>query len=204
VNHEPFKNVAEGIQSIVTSVALIAGGIWAFWRFVLTREGQPLIEPDLDIVFVHKQNGRWIIEIVAILENKGKARLDIKEFVFELRYALPKDHVEGNQVLVPDIFDLKTELNFPPHSELKDAWLKDDETIFLEPGVRQRHSVSASLPAEATIALAAIEFWYPNKESEMAVKITAVPKSHELPLPQTPPCDNRFVTTLRRWLRGPQ
>jgi hypothetical protein len=37
VNHEPFKNVAEGIQAVVTSVALIAGGIWALWRFVLTR-----------------------------------------------------------------------------------------------------------------------------------------------------------------------
>jgi hypothetical protein len=53
MNHEPFKNVAESIQSIITSVALIVGGIWAAWRFVLNREGKALIEPELDIVFVH-------------------------------------------------------------------------------------------------------------------------------------------------------
>jgi hypothetical protein len=203
VNHEPFKNVAEGIQAIVTSAALIAGGIWALWRFVLTREGLPRIEPDLDLVFVHKQNKRWIVEIVAMLENKGKARLSIKEFVFELRYGLPTDEIESGRILVEDMFDVKAELNFPAHSEVKDAWLKNDETIFLDPGVRQRHSLVASLPEEATIALAAIEFWYPNKESELAVKLAAVPKSNELPVPQTPPSGNRFVATLRQWLRGP-
>jgi hypothetical protein len=177
VNHEPFKNVAEGIQAIVTSVALIGGGIWALWRFVLTREGQPLIQPELDIVFLHKQNGRWIVELVAVLENKGKARLTIKEFVYELRYGLSTDDVVSEGVLVEDMFELKTELNFPPYSEVKGAWLKDKQEIVIDPGVRQLHSFITSLPGEATTALAAIEFWYPNKESELEVKFVVVPKN---------------------------
>lgn len=45
-----------------------------------------------------------------------------------------------------------------------------------QPGVQQRHRLVASLPEEATTALVTIEFWYPNKESELEVKITAVPK----------------------------
>jgi hypothetical protein len=174
--HEPFKNVTAGIQAIVTSLAVIAGGIWAFWRFVRTREGHPVIQPELDIRFVHRKNGRWLVELVLILDNKGKARLKIEEFIFELRYGLPTDDVERGCVLVEDMFSLRTELNFPAHSEVKREWLKNDETIFLEPGVRQRHSLVLSLPEEATIALAAIEFWYPNGESELEVKFVTVPK----------------------------
>jgi hypothetical protein len=56
VNHEPFKNVAEGIQAVVTSVALIAGGIWALWRFVLTREGMPLIQTELARYIIGNNN----------------------------------------------------------------------------------------------------------------------------------------------------
>jgi hypothetical protein len=177
VNHEPFKNVAEGISSIVTATALISGGIWACWRFVITREGKPLIQPELDIVFVHKQNDRWIVELVAFLENKGKARLEIKKFSFDLRYALPADDIQTNTILVPDVFQSQKDLKYPTHSEVMGQWLEDDETIILEPGIRYRHSQTASLPDQASTALFAIEFQYPDGETEMEAKFTAVPKT---------------------------
>jgi hypothetical protein len=177
LNHEPFKNVAEGIQSIITSAALIIGGVWAAWRFVLTREGKALIEPELDIVFVHQQNGRWIVELVAVLNNKGKARLQIRNFAFELRYSLPKDDVETGTILIPDVFHSQKELKFPAHLELKGSWMDDDETIILEPGVRYRHSISTSVPNEATVLFATIQFDYPDGDSEMEVKIIAPPQN---------------------------
>jgi hypothetical protein len=43
-------------------------------------------------------------ELVAFLENKGKARLEIKKFKFDLRYALPADDIEANAILIPDVF----------------------------------------------------------------------------------------------------
>jgi hypothetical protein len=185
LNHEPFKNLAEGIQSIVTSVALIVGGIWAGWRFVLTREGKALIEPELDIIFVQQQNGRWIIELVAVLNNKGRAQLRIRNFGFELRYSVPEDNIESGAILIPDVFHSQKELKFPAHLELKGSWLDDDETIILEPGVRYRHSISTSVPNEATAVLATIQFEYPDGDSEMEVKFIAPPGTNELSLPQT-------------------
>jgi hypothetical protein len=120
----------------------------------------------LDIVFVHKQNGRWFVDLVAFLENKGKARLEIEKFAFELRYSLPGDIANTNTVLVPDMFDLKDGLNFPIHVELKQPWLSDDDSIFLDPGVRIRRSLVTSLPEEATTALFAIQFEYPRGKRE--------------------------------------
>jgi len=34
----------EAVQALVTSVALVVGGGWALWRFVLQREGRAKIE----------------------------------------------------------------------------------------------------------------------------------------------------------------
>lgn len=72
VHHEAFKNVAEGIQSIITSVALVIGGIWACWKFVLTRGATPKVDLDVDVSFVHKQGAKWIIEGVAMVKNPGR------------------------------------------------------------------------------------------------------------------------------------
>jgi hypothetical protein len=180
-NYERFKNLAEGFQAFVTSLAIIIGAIWAYFRFRLFREGMPLIQIDLDIVLVHRQNGRWLVDLVAFLENKGKARLEIEKCDFELRYSLPGDTVDANTVLVPDMFVIKNGLNFPIHLELKEPWLRDDESIILNPGVRMRHSLLTSLPEDATTALFAIEFEYPKgeKESEMDARLIAIPRDFQ-------------------------
>ena len=180
VNHEPFKNLTESIQAIVTSLAIVVGGIWAYFRFRRTREGRPLIQTDLDIRFVYNQNGRWFVDLVAFLENKGKARLEIQKFDFEFRYSLPGDTATANTVLVPDMFDLEDGLKFPMHLEVKGPWLTPDDSIFLEPGVRIRHSLLTSLPEDATTALFAIQFDYPKNgkdiETEADARLVAVPK----------------------------
>ena len=68
-----FKNVAEGVQAIVTFAVLIGGAFWAFFRFRRTREGMPLIQIDLDVIFVYKQKGRWFVDLVAFLEKQGQS-----------------------------------------------------------------------------------------------------------------------------------
>jgi hypothetical protein len=138
----------------------------------------PLIQIEADIVFVHKQNGRWFVELVAFLENKGKARLEITKADFELRYSLAEDTADAEAVLVPDMFDIKDGLKFPPHLELKEPWLTGGDSILLDPGVRARHSLVASLPDAATTALFAIEFEYPkgDRESESDARLKAVPQ----------------------------
>jgi hypothetical protein len=122
-----------------------------------------------------RQNGRWILELVAILNNKGKVQLQIRKFTFELRYSLPEDAVDGGTILIPDVFQSQKELNFPSHLELKQEWMEKDETIILEPGIQCRHSISTSIPETATTVFATIEFEYPDGDSEMDVKFAAVP-----------------------------
>jgi hypothetical protein len=91
VHYESFKNLTASIQSIITSVALVGGGIWAYWRFVLNRESAQKVDVDIDVTFVIKQGDNWIVEGVALVNNPGNVRLDFKEFTYELHYALLSD-----------------------------------------------------------------------------------------------------------------
>jgi hypothetical protein len=73
VHYESFKNFTASIQSIITSVALVGGGVWAYWRFVLNRESAHKVDVDVDVTFVLKQGDNWIIEGVASVKNPGNS-----------------------------------------------------------------------------------------------------------------------------------
>jgi hypothetical protein len=72
VHYESFKNFTASIQSIITSVALVGGGVWAYWRFVLNRESAHKVDVDVEVTFVLKQGDNWIIEAVAAGEKSGE------------------------------------------------------------------------------------------------------------------------------------
>ena len=97
MNHEPFKNVAEGIQSITTSLALFGGGVWAYWRFVLNRESAHKVDLDADVTFVRKQGDNWVIEGVAWVKNPGNVRLDFKEFTMNSTMRCPPTTFRGKR-----------------------------------------------------------------------------------------------------------
>ena len=70
------------MESVITSLALIGGGSWALWRFVLTRESATKVDLDVDLSFIRKQGANWIVEGVALVKNPGSVRLDFKAFTY--------------------------------------------------------------------------------------------------------------------------
>ena len=177
MNHEPFKNITEGIQSVITSLALIGGGSWALWRFVLTRESATKVDLDVDLSFIRKQGANWIVEGVALVKNPGSVRLDFKAFTYELHYALSSDNF-GNEAGEEGIAKQTTLRADTFRSKFKHSWLEDDEYMFLEPGERSRYSFLASLPADTTMVLLLCEF-YDTKEHVESVR-------RSYPVPATP------------------
>jgi hypothetical protein len=78
------KDLATIIQSIVTPVGLMIGGVWAYRRYVLEESNYPHLQTSAEINFVGLQGDYWIVELVAIIENKGKVPQRIKTFEFDL------------------------------------------------------------------------------------------------------------------------
>jgi hypothetical protein len=163
---EEFNHLAGGISSIATTLALIVGGIWTYRRFVRTREAYPKIEFTVDLAFVRKQGGFWVVEAIANMENKGLVRHSIRKFTFDLRYMLPSDAVEVSAPFLAVV----------PHKASEGSWLPPDWNFtFIEPGLRTRYSCVARIPEQATMALIHGKFYYSDKLFHTADKLFAVP-----------------------------
>lgn len=68
-----LKSLAATFQSVATGVSFAVIGIWVWLRFLRQQERYPNVEFSADVNFIGLQGEWWIVELVAILENKGKA-----------------------------------------------------------------------------------------------------------------------------------
>jgi hypothetical protein len=178
VDYADFNDLANGLSSIATIVALAIGAIWTYQRFVRTREANPRIEFTVDIAFVTIQNGHWVAEAIAFLQNKGLVRHDITIFSFEVRYLLGGDPVEAkNGFLV-----------YIPNQGSEGSWLpKGWGNTFIEPGLMTRYSALIRIPSDATAVLIHGRFLYADNDWHTADKLVAVPISAQQVAPADVP-----------------
>lgn len=163
-----FKDLAAGISSCTTALAVVGGGLWALWRFVLTRGAHPKIEFEVDVNFVRLQGDFWIVEAIANIHNKGLVRHRSPEFTFSIRYLTASDPVKPDDRFLVCL----------PHRAAKGSWLPDKrDKTFVEPGVHTRYSAPARIPKDATTVLIHGKFHYENREWHTADKLLAVPSS---------------------------
>jgi hypothetical protein len=94
---ELIKDWSSIAQSIVTALSFIVGGWWVYRKFVRAQEKYPNIEFSADINVIGEQGGSLIVELIAYVENKGKAQHEMKEFNFDLNALLPQDPVLADQ-----------------------------------------------------------------------------------------------------------
>jgi hypothetical protein len=163
---EDFDHLASGLSALATIVALVVGGVWTYQRFVRTREANPKIEFEVNIAFVARQNGFWIAEALAFIENKGLVRHDITKFTFSVRYLLPTDSIEAKEGF----------LAYVPHDGGSGSWLPPDwGNTFIEPGLRTRYASLIRVPAEASAVLIHGKFYYPDGDWHTSDKLVPAP-----------------------------
>jgi hypothetical protein len=161
---EFLKNVSAAIQSLVTSMALVVGGAWAYTKFRYRREKDPRAECDVELNFVGLQDGRVLVEVSAYVENKGSVRHPVQDFTITLRYLLDSDPVvDGSE-------QVKFQPNFP-HAIKRELW----KETYIDPGLRYRNSYIAALPADATFVLVFGRFYYGNEKFTVQ-RLFKVPK----------------------------
>src|SRR5215207_8765415 len=77
---EEWKNLAAATQSAATIASFVVGGIWVYTKYIRQQERYPNIEFSADVQFIGVQDGFWITELIATVENKGKAQHRMEEF----------------------------------------------------------------------------------------------------------------------------
>ena len=155
-----WKELSDIVSNVVTAIGVLVGGGWALWKFGIQREAHAKIEFDLDLKVLGRQDKQFLVEIAAIVHNKGLVRHWLQDFRFDLLY-LPKsaeiqcgDARINEQVLFQPLF--KKRYWIPPD------WISS----FIDPGVRQRYTYISSVPDDASYILVFAIFKYPDEESE--------------------------------------
>jgi hypothetical protein len=146
-----IKDIAQTFQSLMTGLGVIAAGAWAYHRYILEENRYPHIETSAEIAPIGKKDGYWIVELQAILVNKGKVQHKIEKFGFDLNALYASDTVNtskkwGNQV------------DFP-HEVAKGSFIpKTFEYFVIGPGVTSKYSYVARVPREATFLI--LHCWF--------------------------------------------
>jgi len=165
---EDFNHVAGAIGSLATVVALGIGAYWTYTRFIKQRENFAFIEFTVDMNFVGRQGGSWIVELIAYLENKGKVQHRFSDLSFDLAALFRHDQLQSNSELYGGqaIF---------PHEIARRPWIPAG-SYFIEPGLKNKYSYVARVPEEATFLILHGRFTYENQPaSHTAERTAAVP-----------------------------
>ena len=168
---EDWKNIASALQSLTTIVSFVIGGIWVYLRFIRQQEKYPNIEFLADIIFIGTQDDWWVAEIIATIDNKGKAQHKMSEFRFDLKALFGDDKVDvspewGGQVHFPR---LVANGSFLPERL---------DFFFIDPGTKAKYSYIARIPKLATFVILHCWFRYTDERNyrHIAEKTIAVPK----------------------------
>src|SRR5215213_9429476 len=103
---EEFKKLASSIQALTTALSIIVAGWWAYNRFIRQQENHPNLQFVADINLIGKQNNEWLVELIAIVENKGKVQHKMSNFTFVLDALYSSDQLISS-------FKWRGQINFP-------------------------------------------------------------------------------------------
>lgn len=163
--------------------AILLGGVWVLYIFLIKRERFPKVEFNLDLNIIERTSSIIIIEFVALIENKGTVRhkIDLSSFILKIRYITKDDFVNlSNYTKIPfkdnlgamstiDYFSLNFPHTIKPELDQPDEiyWIpKEWDYIFIDGGSKQKISLPLTIPIEARIILLKSEFKYKDKQSD--------------------------------------
>lgn len=187
---EEFNSFAGGIQSLVTAAALIVGAWWAYWKFVLQGERHAHIETSAEIEFIDFHDGAWIVELRAVLTNKGKVEHRVAQFGFDLNALFQEDELATSE-------EWGGQVDFP-HEIVTGSFLPSSFQFFaVGPGVTARYSFVAKVPREARSLMLHCRFSYLDRPTfahtmERTVKVPEVATASRVlpPAPAAGPSQN--------------
>lgn len=171
---EEWKNVAAATQSVATIASFGIGGVWVYSKYIRQQERYPNIEFTADVQLIGVQADYWIAELIAIVDNRGKAQHRMKNFFFDLsavqRGAVPQPSDRwGGQVDFP--IPLASGSFLPAQLDF----------FFVDPGVKAKYSYIARIPLSAGAVILHCRFKYADarKYGHTAERTVAIPPSED-------------------------
>ena len=153
---------------------MVIGGVWVIWKFSIQRESHPKVEFDLDCEFIGNQDGQKIIQLTALVQNKGTVRhlINGKSFLYRIRYLNSSDGIVNGFGIKDKYGKIRkiNQVNFynslVVNGQNTNMWVPNYSYTFIDPGVIQRYRVVVALPDNAEFLMVQSWFNYRDHESD--------------------------------------
>ncbi len=104
------KIITEIIESIISTLAIIVGGYWAYLKFIRKRESFPRADIEHKIFYKLIGNGKRLVHLSVIIKNIGEVLLSISSADIRINRIFPlseelKNKLEKNQQLILEGFN---------------------------------------------------------------------------------------------------
>lgn len=134
-----LKDIAAIIQSSVTAVAIVAGGIFAYYKLQLFRDLEPHLTITHEISHRSLSDSYVHIAVTADLHNTSKVHIDILTYTFQLQEVAPASDEEVER-LYNEVFEDRHEdyLQWPVIGEIE--LNKETGEMIIEPGETHRET----------------------------------------------------------------
>lgn len=164
-----IKEIVEIIESIAKTIGLFIGAIWVYLKFIRNRENHPKIEFNVDVRLLGSQNEKLIIEIIAVVENKGLVRHWINDFTCDVLILKATDLVEhGDERINHQIlFNKNNPIKSNGESKRERIiWIpKDWYDTFIDSGIKQQYTYLTGVPDTTTFISIYSQFIYQDIKS---------------------------------------
>jgi hypothetical protein len=147
--------------AVGTAIVTTFSAAWILFRFLLRREAEPGAELDLDVEFVGRQEGQWLIEVVAKLTNKSSVRHGYREFRVVVRYLLPTDKITDG----PDKANYQLLCKNTIDERIAKQTRYFANAAYIDPGLTFRHSYVTFIPENVTFILVQLRLLFKRRDS---------------------------------------
>ena len=130
VGHLALDFALSGIQSAITSVAIVVGGAFALLKLQVFRTFEPHLTITQEVS--HRPVGDSYVHVVvtATLHNSSRVRVDLREGLFRLQQIRPITDEEVERIYTEVFVDhAARHLQWPTLDEATRVWGKNDASV---------------------------------------------------------------------------
>jgi len=171
------SEIIKVLPAYIQAFAIIAGGVWAYWKFIHQRQKDPATDIDIDVRFVGVQDHKWIIEVTSTLENKSLVQHRYEDFQLSIRYFLQEDAIEdGDKKILYQLKCLRS-INDRINGEKRSFGNVD----YLNPRQVFKHRYITFVPAEASLVWVQCRFFFRIRTRKQKINSQRI---FRVPLPE--------------------
>jgi len=152
-----IKDWSEIVKNVLEGLAICGAAVWALFRFGLFRERYAKIEFNLDCRYLGKSNHCRLVELIAVIENKGLVRQYIKEWTFDLLL------LDDSTMIDETDSTINYQVKFFNKKISKRPWVPASwYTTFIDAGTRQVYTYLTAVPENTKFITLYSRFIYPS------------------------------------------